>query len=68
MDHEQDRYCNILDVLSCTKKAKDYLKAENAANVAAIEAVREAEQVLVQLLLQGKKLVAFSEAELEAVQ
>jgi hypothetical protein len=65
---KEERYHTILEVLSATKKAKEFLHEENAMNAAALEAVIEAERVLVAMLLEGKKLVAFSEPELEAVQ
>jgi len=68
MSEEKKKYATILDVLSATKQAKEFLKEEAAMNAAAIEAVIEAERYLVSILLEGKELVAFSEKEVTAIQ
>lgn len=65
---DEKEYATILDVLSATKQAKDCLRDAEAANSSIMEAIKEAERHCVEILLSGKKLVSFTEAEVEAVQ
>ena len=65
---DEKKYVSVLDVLSATKQAKDCLRDAEAVNSSIMEAIKEAERYCVEILLEGKKLVALTEAEVEALQ
>ena len=65
---DEKEYVSVLDVLSALKQAKDCLSDAEVVNASIREAIKEAEKLSVEILLEGKKLVAFTEAEVEAVQ
>jgi hypothetical protein len=60
---ESEKYISLLDLLSQTREVKNSIAVAMDSLLDAKASISEAEQVAVQLVLQGRKLVACSEKD-----
>lgn len=60
---DSEKYVSLLDLLSQTREVKNSLAIASDCITEAKAIIGEAEQIAVQLVLQGKKLVAHSEKD-----
>lgn len=59
----KEQYISLLDILSLTRDCKTALAVAADSLAEASKAIQSAEQLVVADVLQGRKLVAFAEAD-----